>query len=569
LIVAKAGSAYPQVTVRAAALATGRVIAARPGLTVQVALARLDAAGAQALALGRGRVARRTELERARRWGLDRLAAGDLAWGGVPAVAGAAPESRLRRVMARGAPIVLLTERRRAAAIAERERVRVAPVEGSLARRLEATADAQAEARLWLLRTASKAGESLGSPAYLVGGSVRDLLLGRASPDLDLAVEGDALRFAARLADEVGGRLVRHPAFGTASIEEARSMGGAPLGRIDIAATRRERYEAPGQLPRVSPASMDDDLGRRDLTINAMAVCLSPACFGRLVDPHGGQADLARRRLRPLHPLSFVEDPTRIFRAARYGARLRLRLSEDGRRALTAALRAADLTGGFPALTGPRLAAELYLVAEETSGWQAFDRLARWGALRLWDPVLCGPRATRALRAAAGLDAWSRRAGVRLDRGELVLLAMLVDQAPDAVGRCLARLGVTGAPRTALAEAVAGARAMASALAPRGLRPSEVARQLRRRPAAAALGAWLVGGRRARRRVERFMAGGQAVQASLRGGDLVALGVPEGPDVGTVLEALCDARLDGRLCSSADERALVRAWLAGEKGDPT
>jgi tRNA nucleotidyltransferase (CCA-adding enzyme) len=568
--VAKAGSVYPQVTVRAAALATGRVVAGRPGLTVRSALARLDAAGALALALGRARVARRTELERARRWGLDQLAAGDLAWSGVPAVAGAAPEARLRRVMAQGAPMVLLTERGREAAIAERERVRVAPVEGSLARRLEAAADSHAEARLWLLRAASKAGESLGAPVYLVGGSVRDLLLGRRSPDIDLAVEGDALRFAARLADEAGGQLVRHPAFGTASIEHARSMGGVPLGRIDIAAARRERYEVPGQLPRVTPASMEDDLGRRDLTINAMAVSLSPACFGRLIDPYRGQVDLARRRLRPLHPLSFVEDPTRIFRAARYGARLGLRLSEDGRRALAAALRAADLTGGFPALAGQRLAAELRLVADEARGWQAFDRLARWGALRLWDPGFRAVRATRArLRAAARLDAWSRRAGLGLHRGELAILTMLIDQAPDAVGRCLARLAVTGAPRRSLAEALARARATALTLASPGLRPSEVARQLRGRAVAAALGAWLVGGPRARRRVEWFLASGQAVRPSLRGGDLLALGVPKGPAVAAVLGALRDARLDGRLRSGAGERALVRAWLAGEKGNPT
>jgi tRNA nucleotidyltransferase (CCA-adding enzyme) len=567
--VAKAGSVYPQVAACAAALGAGRVIRARPGLPVRSALTHLDAGGAVALALGRGRMARRTELERAARWGLEGLPAGSLAWSGVPAVPGTAPEVRARRLLARGAPMVLITERGRARAVAEREQAPVAPIDGSLARRLEAIAGPHDEARLWLLRAAGKAGESLGMPVYLVGGSVRDLLLGRPSGDIDLAVEGDGLRFAARLADEVGGRLIRHPAFGTASIEDARGIG-IPLGRIDIAATRRERYEAPGQLPRVSPAGIEDDLGRRDFTVNAMAVSLGPGSFGRLLDPHGGRADLARRRLRPLHPLSFVEDPTRIFRAARYGARLGLRLAGDAWRALAAALLSADLTGGFPALAGQRLAAELALVATEASAWRALDRLARWGALRLWDPRLGAARGALVarLRAAARLDAWSQRAGLGLDRGELGLLAVLLDQDPDTVERCLARLAVTGARRAALAEAVAGARATARDLAAPELRPSEAARRLRGRPAAAALGAWLSGGRRARHRVEWLLSGGQAVRASLGGGDLLALGVPEGPEVAAMLAGLRDARLDGRLRSGADERALVRAWLHGEKGDP-
>jgi tRNA nucleotidyltransferase (CCA-adding enzyme) len=221
-----------------------------------------------------------------------------------------------------------------------------------------------------------KTAESLGMAVHLVGGAVRDLLLGRASPDLDLVVEGDGIAFAARLAEEVGGRLVSHPAFGTASIEGARALEVTALGRIDVASARRERYEAPGQLPRVEPASIAEDLRRRDFSVNAMAVALAPARFGRLSDPFGGQGDLRRRWLRPLHPLSFVEDPTRIFRAARYGARLGFRLPGAGRQALATALRASALSRGFPALSGARLAAELRLIAGEETGWLALERLA-------------------------------------------------------------------------------------------------------------------------------------------------------------------------------------------------
>lgn len=558
---------------RASALVTGHVVRGRPDLPARRALELMEAAGAVALAVGRGGVVRRVEAERVVRWGLDRLPAGHLMWSGVAAVASTAPESTARRLLALGAPMVLVTESGRPAGLVERERVRSAPVESSLGRRLEAADDPATEARLWLLRAAGKTAESVGESVHLVGGAVRDLLVGRSSPDIDLAVEGDGIRFARRLSDEVGGHLVDHPAFGTASIEGARSPGGTPLGRIDVASTRRERYEAPGQLPRVRPAGIEADLARRDFSVNAMALALAPGTFGRLLDPHGGQADLRRRRLRPLHPLSFIEDPTRIFRAARYGTRLGLRLDGSGHRALAAALCAAELTVGFPALSGPRLAAEVRLLAGESSSWAALERLARWQALRLWDrEVRATTRTGARLRAARRLQAWGRRRGYRLDGFELVLVGVLVDQDPHVARRCLTRLGLTGAPLAALAGAVGGGPATAQALAARGLPASAVAARLRGLPEPVLLGAWLLGGPRVRQRVQWFLAGGRDVRARLDGEKLLALGIRAGPDMATVLAALRDGRLDGRLRSTAQERALVRALVrarpAGEKGDP-
>ena len=191
------------------------------------------------------------------------------------------------------------------------------------------------------------------------------------SADIDLAVEGDGLALRGQ-ARRRGGR----PAGAPSRLRDGVDRGCAEHRR-DPARAHRHRGDAPRALRGTGTASAGL-AGAASRTTSGAGTSpstpwrcrLGPASFGRLLDPHGGQADLARRRLRPLHPLSFVEDPTRIFRAARYGARLGLRLAGDARRALAAALLSADLTGGFPALAGQRLAAELALVAAEASGWR-------------------------------------------------------------------------------------------------------------------------------------------------------------------------------------------------------
>ena len=174
--------------------------------------------------------------------------------------------------------------------------------------RLDRAGDRQSEARLWLLRVAGKLGEGMGAPAYAVGGFVRDLLLGGAAspglspapaslpppslPDVDLVVEGDGIAFARRLAEEIGGTVLVHGGFGTASIEAGHAPAGAgldaiALGRVDVASARREDYEAPGALPVVTSAPLCEDLRRRDFSVNAMAMALAPDRFGRLLDPLG------------------------------------------------------------------------------------------------------------------------------------------------------------------------------------------------------------------------------------------------------------------------------------------
>ncbi|HTR02989.1 MAG TPA: hypothetical protein VMN82_07310 [Thermoanaerobaculia bacterium] len=207
-----------------------------------------------------------------------------------------------------------------------------------------------------------------GERAFLAGGAVRDLLLGRPVADLDLALEGDGAAFAKALGRRLGADVRVHERFGTATLE---LPGGE---RLDVATTRRERYAASGALPSVeSGVSIEEDLGRRDFTIHAMALDL--ARRPTLIDPFGGRGDLRRRLVRTLHPQSFLDDPTRVFRAVRYAARLDFRLAPATRRALVAAVQG----GALGRISADRRRRELRLILEEPERARAIALLRRLG----------------------------------------------------------------------------------------------------------------------------------------------------------------------------------------------
>src|SRR5262249_24035828 len=260
--------------------------------------------------------------------------------------------------------------------------------------------------------------------------------------------------------------LVEHRRFLTASVDTPR------FGRIDVATSRSERYEAPGAVPRVLPAAIADDLKRRDFTVNAMAIELSSRDFG-LIDPLGGRVDVARRRLRVLHPLSFVEDPTRIFRAARYAARLGLSLDAATMRAQALALRLAP----YAALSGQRIAAELELIAGEPLAGAILLRLGRSGAFRLLDAGY------RLAAVSRGRPAALARALPRARRGGPALRprrrgAPALARARPAGGTFFTKLGFAGGPLAVLERAHADAAARAVRVAAADA-PSARARELR------------------------------------------------------------------------------------------
>src|SRR5205823_2707731 len=236
-------------------------------------------------------------------------------------------------------------------------------------------------ARLERLRPVFEAVAAVSEPfegVYLVGGTVRDILLGERSFDVDIAVEGDAIALAQALADALAGRVRAHEKFGTAVVLYGEDE------RVDVVTARTEFYDAPAALPTVEHASIREDLFRRDFTINAMAVSLKGADLGRLVDPFGGRRDLEAKTIRVLHNLSFIDDPTRIFRVVRYENRYGFRMDDHTQRLARGCIEM-GLVGD---LSSARLRDELEALLEEGEIEHSILRLAELGADRAIHPHL-------------------------------------------------------------------------------------------------------------------------------------------------------------------------------------
>jgi tRNA nucleotidyltransferase (CCA-adding enzyme) len=230
---------------------------------------------------------------------------------------------------------------------------------------------------LSFLELAGEVAREQGQKLYLVGGVVRDLLLGRPNLDFDLVVEGDALRLARQLAKASGEKVTTHPRFGTAKFHR----GGVS---IDLVTARSETYPRPGALPEVQPGTISDDLRRRDFSINAMAIDLSPDSFGELIDPHGGKADLERGLIRVLHDKSFIDDATRMFRALRYEQRLGFQLEPN-----TESLMRRD-KAMVGTISGDRIRHELELFFKEEQPERILQRAEEVGVLQEIHPSLSG-----------------------------------------------------------------------------------------------------------------------------------------------------------------------------------
>ncbi|MEN2994166.1 MAG: CBS domain-containing protein [Thermodesulfovibrio sp.] len=234
-----------------------------------------------------------------------------------------------------------------------------------------------------ILLTIGKLAEEMGYGAYLVGGSVRDILMRRLSPDIDIVVEGDGIAFAHELAKRIDGKVVPHPRFATAKIlKEVRKNGEIKKYYIDIATARTEYYESPASLPKVETSSIKKDLYRRDFTINALAVKLNTKDFGLLIDFFGGQRDIKDKKIKVLHNLSFVEDPTRAIRAIRFSEKLGFKISKHTENLIKLAVK----MNIFEKLKGPRLYEELILLLKETLPHNSIKRLGDFGLLKLIHP---------------------------------------------------------------------------------------------------------------------------------------------------------------------------------------
>ncbi len=413
---------------------------------------------------------------------------------------------------------------------------------------------------LELIQQASQTAAQMGSSLYVVGGFVRDLLLGTPTLDLDLVVEGNAIALARRLRKKVGGRVKSHARFGTAKLILDEQV--LPISYLDFVTARTEFYEHPTALPQVERSSIKQDLHRRDFTINTLAICLDPDRYGELLDFYGGEQDLKRGLIRVLHSLSFVEDPTRMLRAARLEQRLGFHLEERTEELIGNALDLLDRT------TGERIRHELHLILEEAAPEEALCRLDELGVLAQIHPGLkCNGWLTekcRLLRQILETKSWKVEAGERL-AVEILYLALLTYRlsAPE-LESLVKRLKIAGED-AALLRQVNRLRSLASELAEK-YQPSDIYRLLKHYSEPAIFVLWIAtDSESVQERLELHHRTLRFVEPEIDGDYLKALGLQPSPLFGRILSALRDARLDGEVSSLEEEKTLVEELLANSK----
>ena len=403
------------------------------------------------------------------------------------------------------------------------------------------------------LQEIGRLADATSMSAYLVGGLVRDLLLGRQNLDVDIAVEGDGMAFARRLADRYGAGLKVFDRFATALVVFPDGF------KLDVATARCESYAHPTALPTVEPSSIKDDLYRRDFTINALAIRLNASHFGELVDFYGGQRDLERKVIRVLHARSFVDDPTRVFRAIRFEQRFGFRIEKHTLTLLKEAA-ASDLVHR---LSGPRLRNEVMRLLSEQAPIRTIRRMAEFDLLRFLHTGLAWTARLAGLLSDLGksLAWWTKQYPRRsLDRALVYFIGLMDELSASATGAVVKRLAMPG-KETRKVQLVKKhlEPALRFLVRHRSPRPSETYRALADLPDEGLV--LLVAKARSKdivRLVSAHVTTQQQVRPSLNGVDLKAMGLKPGPIYKKILDRLLEARLNGEVKTKADERELAK-----------
>jgi tRNA nucleotidyltransferase (CCA-adding enzyme) len=402
------------------------------------------------------------------------------------------------------------------------------------------------------LQEAFEAVQTVSEPfegVYLVGGAVRDVLMGEPNFDVDIAVEGDGIALGQALARELGGRVVPHEKFGTAIVLYGKG------GRVDVATARTEFYDHPGALPTVEQASIRQDLYRRDFTINAMAVSLKGADFGRLVDYFGGHRDLAGGVVRVLHNLSFIDDPTRIFRAVRYETRYGFRMDAHTF-GLAKACVEMDLVGE---LSSARVRDELQALLSEERVGDSVRRMAELGIDRAIHPHLAADE--EAVHLIEAVDALREAYAPEAPAWRLRLAVLARRLSSTEVLDWAERLKLRRRDAERIADAVAVAPRLRD-LVGATKEPAALWQRVAPHDPDGALLALATSKGRARKRLERYFEELRDVTLEISGGDLAELGLGESPQVGAVLEELRRRKLNGELDGRAAEIEAAKELLS-------
>jgi len=396
---------------------------------------------------------------------------------------------------------------------------------------------------LKFMETAGKTASSRGQSLYVVGGAVRDLLLERANLDLDLVSDGDAIALVKELTLLSQGEITEYPQFGTAKLQWREWS-------IDFATARTETYAHPGALPDVKPGSLQDDLFRRDFSINAMAVYLTPDRYGELVDLYGGQDDLEHKLVHVLHEGSFVDDATRIWRALRYEQRFNFKMEAETERLLKRDIPRLDT------ISGDRIRNELERILCERHPEKVLRRAEELGVLSTLHPSLkadawLAERFTRARQLT-----FSKLPPIAFYLA-LMVYRLTVDEAEELISQLRLPNAMSNGLRGTL-----GLKAKLTALCELGL-PSSCVYRLLSPFSLAAVTVNIVASddETVRQYLMLYWDALRYVKPELNGDDLLGMGIPEGPRIKEILDRLLEARLDGEVSTREGEVEVVKGWL--------
>jgi len=401
-----------------------------------------------------------------------------------------------------------------------------------------------------LLKHSGEVAEALGFNTYLVGGSVRDLLRGERNLDIDIVIEGDGISFAKALGEELTAKIRTHQKFGTAQVIAGNI-------KLDVATARTEYYESPAALPKVLTSSIKKDLYRRDFTINTLAIKLNPKDFGLLIDFFGGQRDLRDKTIRVLQNLSFIEDPTRAFRAIRFSERFGFKISKHTENLIKSTIK----LNLFERLSGPRLYEELLLLFNETEPLNTVKRMSDIGLLKVIHPNLIFNRELEAmLKSMNETLSWFNLLFLeeKTGKGILYVMALLSGLKAEGLKAVIERLSPPPRVRDLIVKGIAHAKEVLRTLPVDD--PVEVYNLLNKLKLETILLSMAMSrDRQKKRAISQYLTEWRKVKPILKGDDLEKMGVHPGPVYSKIFRELLKEKLRGHLESREDEEKFVRA----------
>jgi tRNA nucleotidyltransferase (CCA-adding enzyme) len=403
-----------------------------------------------------------------------------------------------------------------------------------------------------LLKSLGRVGEEVGHPVYAVGGFVRDLILRKENKDIDVVVEGDGIRFAQSFGSRSGCRVKVHTRMKTATLHFADGY------KVDVATARMEYYERPAALPTVEISSIKMDLFRRDFTINTLAIELQSGAFGRLLDFFGGERDIKEGVIRVLHNLSFVEDPSRIFRAIRFEQRFGFHIGKQTQ----GLMRNAVAMGFIERLSGKRLFTELELILREENPLPMVERMAEFNLLPVLHPRLRYDAAVKTLLARVSeVVNWFDLLFLEVPYERwMVYLLGLADQVQlKGLAELTQRLALAPRHRKSLLEGSAQGNKVLKRARRKGLSAREIYTLFKPLPIEVILYIMAKAEEKeVQKEISFFFTQLNTTKVTLRGRDLQELGIRPGPLYREILDALLVGRLEGTIKTKADEMRYVK-----------